>query len=47
MEVKKRYTVLTYIFNHYEKVHEIREKDPEADYVLITDDPQLKIEALM
>ena len=44
MEVKKRYTVLTYIFNHYEKVHEIREKDPEADYVLITDDPQLKSE---
>lgn len=44
MEVKKRYTVLTYIFNHYEKVHEVGEKDPEADYVLITDDPQLKSE---
>ena len=44
MEVKKRYTVLTYIFNHYEKVHEVVEKDQEADYVLITDDPQLKSE---
>ena len=44
MEVKKRYTVLTYIFCGYEKVHEIGEKDPEADYVLITDDPQLKSE---
>ena len=44
MEVKKRYTVLTYIFNHYEKVHEVREKDPEADYLLITDDPKLKSE---
>lgn len=40
----KRYTVLTYIFNGYEKVHEIKEKDPEADYVLVTDDPGLKSE---
>ena len=37
-----RYTVLTYIFGNYEKVHEVREKDPDADYVLVTDDPQLK-----
>ena len=37
-----RYTVLTYIFNGYEQVHEIKEKDPDADYVLVTDDPQLK-----
>lgn len=37
-----RYTVLTYIFNGYEKVHEIREKDPDADYVLVTDNPMLK-----
>ena len=34
-----RYTVLTYIFNGYEKVHEIREKDPDAEYILMTDDP--------
>ena len=37
-----RYTVLTYIFDGYEQVHEIGEKDPEADYLLITDDPGLK-----
>ena len=36
-----RYTVLTYIFNDYERVHEVKEKDPDADYVLVTDDPHL------
>ena len=36
-----RYTVLTYIFNGYEQVHEVGEKDPKADYVLVTDDPKL------
>lgn len=36
-----RYTVLTYIFNGYEKVHEIGEKDPDAEYILVTDDPSL------
>ena len=36
-----RYTVLTYIFGNYEKVHEVREKDPDADYVLVTDDLEL------
>lgn len=40
--MKKRYTVLTYIINHYEVVHEILEKDPEAEYLLITDDASLK-----
>lgn len=40
----KRYTVLTYIFNGYEFVHEVGEKDPEADYVLVTDDPNLTSE---
>ena len=40
MEVK-RYTVLTYIFGNYEKVHEVEAKDPEADYVLVTDNPHL------
>ena len=39
-----RYTVLTYIFNGYEKVHEVVEKDPDADYVMVTDDPNLKSE---
>ena len=39
-----RYTVLTYIFNGYERVHEVKEKDPDADYVLVTDDPHLKSE---
>ena len=37
-----KYTVLTYIINKYEFVHEIAEKDPEAEYLLITDDPQLQ-----
>ncbi len=39
-----RYTVLTYIFNGYEQVHEVGEKDFDADYVLVTDDPNLKSE---
>ena len=37
-----RYSVLTYIFNGYEIVQEIEEKDPEAEYILVTDDPSLK-----
>ena len=37
----KRYTVLTYIFGGYEIVQEVREKDPNAEYLLITDDPHL------
>ena len=36
-----RYTVLTYIFGDYECVHEVEEKDPEADYVLVTDRNEL------
>lgn len=39
--MKKKYTVLTYIINRYEVVHEILEKDPEAEYLLITDDASL------
>lgn len=31
-----RYSVLTYNIQHYEVVHEIIEKDPEAEYLLIT-----------
>lgn len=37
-----RYTVLTYIFGDYERVHEVKEKDPEADYVLVTDNLELE-----
>ena len=37
-----RYSVLTYNIQHYEVVHEIIEKDPEAEYLLITDDQNLK-----
>lgn len=37
-----RYTVLTYIFDGYEMIHEVQEKDPNADYVLVTDNPELK-----
>ena len=44
MGITKRYTVLTYIFNGYERVHEVRKKDPDADYVLVTDDPHLTSE---
>lgn len=36
-----RYTVLTYIINDYELVHEIENKDPDAEYVLVTDNPNL------
>lgn len=38
----KRYSVLTYIFNHYDIPHQIKEKDPDAEYLCITDDPNLK-----
>lgn len=34
--------ILSCIFNNYEKVHEIRQRSPEIDYVMITDDPDLK-----
>ena len=37
-----KYTVLTFIFNNYEKLHEVVDPDPEAEYLLITDDPELK-----
>ena len=37
-----KYTVLTYIFGGYECVHEIGMKDPDADYILVTDDPSLR-----
>lgn len=37
-----RYTVLTYHIGNYEDVHEILEKDPEAEYLLVTDRPDLQ-----
>lgn len=40
--MNKKYSVLQYIFGNYEIVHEIPEKDPEAEYILVTDNPQLK-----
>lgn len=39
-----KYSVLTYIFNDYEFVREVKVKDPEAEYLLITDNPDLKSE---
>ena len=36
-----RYSVLTYIFGGYEQVHEIVERDQDADYILVTDNPHL------
>lgn len=41
---KKRYSVLCFIFGSYERVHEIGEKDPDAEYILVTDIPDLKSE---
>ena len=39
---KYRYSLLAYIFNGYEQLHEVGEMDPECEYVLVTDDPTLK-----
>ena len=39
-----RYTVLSYIFDGYDCVHEVAERDPEADYIMVTDDPALRSE---
>ena len=36
-----KYSVLTYIIGDYECVHEIKEKDPEAEYILVTDNVNL------
>ena len=37
-----KYSVLCYIINNYEHVHEVLEKDPDAEYILVTDDKDLK-----
>ena len=34
----KRYTVLTYNFGGCEPIREVRRKDPDAEYILVTDD---------
>ena len=34
----KRYTVLTYNFGGCEPIREVRHKDPDAEYILVTDD---------
>ncbi len=39
---KKRYSVLTFIFNNYEMVREVKVTDPDAEYILVTDDKELK-----
>lgn len=38
----KKYTILCYIINDYEDVHEILEKDDQCEYLLITDNPNLQ-----
>ena len=35
--MKYRYTVLTYNFGNQEALREVRNKDPEAEYILVTD----------
>lgn len=37
-----KYSVLTYIFGKYESVHEICHKDSNAEYILVTDNPELE-----
>ena len=38
----EKYTVLTYDFGGYEKVHEIKEKSPNAEYLYVTDNQDLQ-----
>lgn len=38
----KKYSVLCYIINGYEDVKEIIQKDPDVEYILVTDDKNLK-----
>ena len=39
---KYKYSVLCFIVNSYEKVREVQEPDPDVEYVLVTDDRDLK-----
>ena len=36
-----RYSILCYIINGYEDVKEVLQKDPNAEYILVTDDKNL------
>lgn len=38
----KKYSVLTYVFGDYENLHEIDETDPDAEYICVTDNENLK-----
>ena len=38
----KKYSILTYIIGDYEFPREIIEKDPDAEYILVTDNPKIK-----
>lgn len=40
-QIKKRYTILTYIFNDYEIVHEIENPQFDVEYILVTDNKNL------
>ena len=40
-DTKPLYSVLTYIVGNYETVHEIKEKSPNAEYILVTDNKAL------
>lgn len=39
---KYKYTVLCFIVNGYEKVREVQNPDPDVEYILVTDDRDLK-----
>ena len=40
--MKHRATFLTFLFGNYEKMHEVAVKTPNCDYVLVTDNKDLK-----
>lgn len=42
MNNAKRYSILCYIINGYENVKEVIQKDPLCEYVLVTDDKNLR-----
>ncbi|WQJ53639.1 MAG: hypothetical protein [Wendovervirus sonii] len=42
--MNKKYSILTYIFNGYEILHEIQYPQEDVEYICVTDDPNLKSE---
>ena len=41
--MKFKYTILSFIIGkNYERVHEIKNKQDDVEYLLITDDPELE-----